>query len=73
MSSRHSVRHRVHVASGSNGPDADAGKFERYMREITPVYARDARGRQAPAREGEGSLRAQKTEAMYFFSESHMR
>ncbi len=73
MGSRHSVRHRVHAACGSNGPAAAAGKFERYMREITPVYARDAQARQAPAREGEGSLHAKKTEAMYFFSESHMR
>ena len=73
MGSRDFIRQRVHAAPGSNRADAAAGRFERYLHEITPVYARGAQGRRAPARAGEGSLRAKKTEAMYFFSESHMR
>jgi hypothetical protein len=73
MVSRDSVRQRGQTASGANGPDVAAGKFERYLGAITPVYARDPRGCEARGREGEGSPRTKKAEAMYFFSESHMR
>ncbi len=50
-------------------------QFEKYMQEITPAYARDARDRQAQARphDREKRFRVQDREAMYFFSESHMR
>ncbi|WP_298357517.1 hypothetical protein [Rhodoblastus sp.] len=45
------------------------------MREITPAYARDAeegRARRRP-HDREKQFRLQDREAMYFFSESHMR
>ncbi|MGP0103887.1 hypothetical protein, partial [Rhodoblastus sp.] len=56
------------------GPNV-TGQFEDYMREITPTYARDSRrpGAAAKPQEREKLFRAQDREAMYFFSETHMR
>ena len=56
-------------------PNALVGTFEKYMREITPAYAHDARERHTQARphDREKQFRIQDREAMYFFNESHMR
>jgi hypothetical protein len=45
------------------------------MQEITPCYARDPGERRAPPRprDREKQFRVHDREAMYFFSESHMR
>ena len=75
MGSQHGVRRRGAEESRRNEPDALTGQFEKYMREITPAYARDAeegRARRRP-HDREKQFRLQDREAMYFFSESHMR
>ncbi len=74
MGSQNPVRRRVAAESWPNGPNV-AGQFVDYMREITPTYARDAQRRAATTRsqEREKLYRAHDREAMYFFSESHMR
>jgi hypothetical protein len=75
MGSQHPVRQRVTLESWLIGPNAVAGHFDEYMRGITPTYARGSQGRRAATRpqEREKMFRAQDHEAMYFFSESHMR
>ena len=75
MGSQKAVGRRGAAGDRLIGSNAVVGQFEKYMREITPVYAHDARERHTPARshDRERQFRVQDREAMYFFSESHMR
>ena len=75
MGSQYAVRRRDGAESRRNGPDALTGEFEKYMREITPAYPRDAEEGRAQRRphDREKQFRVHDREAMYFFSESHMR
>lgn len=75
MGSQNPDRRRVAADSRPFGPNVFPVHFEDYMREITPTYASDSqrRGARAWPQERAELFRAHDHEAMYFFSESHMR